>query len=117
MRQAGVIAAAGIVALETMTDRLIEDHARARRMAEGLKTIPGIELATDPPATNMVFFRLLASAPLDGGGLEQALLGDDILIEASGPRRVRLVLHYWIDDEGVDRTLQSMRRAMSGVPS
>jgi threonine aldolase len=117
MRQAGVIAAAGIVALETMTDRLIEDHARARRMAEGLKTIPGIELATDPPATNMVFFHLLASAPLDGGGLEQALLRDDILIEASGPRRVRLVLHYWIDDEGVERTLQSMRRAMSGVPS
>jgi threonine aldolase len=114
MRQVGVIAAAGIVALETMTDRLAEDHTRARKLADGLRQIPGVGLEKDPPATNMVFLQLAADAPLDGAGLEKALADDDILIHAFGPRRIRLVLHYWIDDEGVERTLDSFRRALAG---
>ncbi len=63
MRQAGVLAAAGLVALETMTDRLTEDHARARVLAEGLREIEGLHLETDPPATNMVFFELHPPSP------------------------------------------------------
>jgi threonine aldolase len=114
MRQAGVIAAAGIVALERMADRLHEDHARARRLAAGLKDIPGVRLETDPPATNMVFFSLTPEAPLDGAGAEQALLQDGILVHAVGARRMRLVLHFWIDDEGVERTVDSFRRALTG---
>ena len=58
MRQAGVLAAAGIVALQTMVDRLAEDHARARRLADGLRTIPGLELDPATPASNMVFVNL-----------------------------------------------------------
>jgi threonine aldolase len=62
MRQAGVIAAAGIVALEKMTDRLGEDHARARRLGEALRTIPGIVLESNPPPTNMVYVSLADAA-------------------------------------------------------
>ena len=55
MRQAGILAAAGIVALETMVERLADDHRRARMLAEGLKEIPGIVLDPGTPYTNMVF--------------------------------------------------------------
>jgi len=113
MRQAGVIAAAGIVALETMTDRLADDHARARALADQLRQIPGILLEADPPPTNMVYLELAPDAPLDGAGMEQALAEDEILIHAVGPRRIRLVLHYWIDDEGVERTVDAFRRALA----
>ncbi|HET6946735.1 MAG TPA: low-specificity L-threonine aldolase [bacterium] len=114
MRQAGVLAAAGLVALETMTDRLGEDHRRARRLADGLRSIPGVSLEQDPPPTNMVYLHLAPDIPLDGGGMEAALERQGILIHAVGPRRIRLVTHYWIDDEGVDRTIEAFRVALAG---
>jgi threonine aldolase len=113
MRQAGVLAAAGLVALETMADRLGEDHERARRLAEGLRAVPGMSLEVDPPPTNMVYFRLSLDAAIDGGELEQALARENILIHAVGPRRVRLVVHYWVDDEAVDRAVDAIRRALA----
>jgi threonine aldolase len=113
MRQAGVLAAAGLVALETMADRLGEDHERARRLAEGLRTVPGMSLEVDPPPTNMVYFRLSLDAAIDGGELEQALARENILIHAVGPRRIRLVVHYWVDDEAVDRAVDAIRRALA----
>ncbi|HSB89334.1 MAG TPA: low-specificity L-threonine aldolase [Anaerolineales bacterium] len=112
MRQVGVIAAAGIVALETMTQRLAEDHRRARRLAEGLRSIPGVALETDAPATNMVYFSLAAEAPLDGAGMEKAMAADAIWIHAVGPRRIRLVTHNDIDDEGVERAIDAVRKAV-----
>jgi threonine aldolase len=114
MRQAGVLAAAGLVALETMVDRLGEDHQRARRLAEGLRVVPGISLEVYPPPTNMVYFQLSADAAIDGAGLEQALAVENVLIHAVGPRRIRLVVHYWVDDEAVDRAVDAIRRATSG---
>ena len=113
MRQAGIVAAAGIVALETMTDRIGEDHRRARRLAEGLRTFRGVSIEPDPPPTNMVYFNLEAEVPQDGSGMERILAEESILIHAVGPRRIRLVLHYWIDDEGVDRTVAGIRRALA----
>jgi threonine aldolase len=112
MRQVGVIAAAGIVALETMTQRLGEDHRRARRLAEGLRSIPNVALETDPPATNMVYFSLAAEAPRDGAAMEKALAEEGIWIHAVGPRRIRLVTHNDVDDEGVDRAVEALRRAL-----
>lgn len=112
MRQAGILAAAGIVALETMVDRLGEDHARARRLASGLRGIPGVTVEVDPPPTNMVYIELGPETGVDGDRLENALLQEDILIHAVGPRRIRFVLHYWIDDEGVDRAVHAIDRAM-----
>jgi threonine aldolase len=112
MRQAGVLAAAGIVALETMVDRLAEDHRRARALAQGLGAIPGITLENDAPASNMVYIRLAPDAPLDEAGLQQALAQQAIKIGPVGPRRIRFVLHYWVDDDGVARTVEAIRRAM-----
>ncbi len=112
MRQAGVLAAAGIVALETMTDRLVEDHARARRLAAGLGSFPGVVVDPDPPPTNMVFLRLAADGPLDARALVQALAREDILILAVAPRRIRLVLHHDVDDGGVDRAVAAFGRIL-----
>ncbi len=114
MRQAGVLAAAGIVALETMVDRLPEDHERARRLATGLGAIPGVVLEPDTPRTNMVYFRLAGDAPLDGAALAERVRSRGVRIKPSGARSFRLVTHYWIDDEGVDRALAAIREALSG---
>jgi threonine aldolase len=109
MRQAGVLAAAGIVALETMIERLEEDHARARRLAQGLRQIPGVVLQTDPPASNMVYFLLEPQAHLDAQALVRALLEKEIKVLPVSERRIRMVLHYWIDDAGVARTVEGIR--------
>ena len=70
MRQAGILAAAGIVALQTMVDRLAEDHARARRLADGLKAIPGLIIEPAQPPSNMVFAQLERPGGINctGGG-------------------------------------------------
>lgn len=112
MRQAGVLAAAGIVALETMVARLTEDHARARRLAQGLKAIPGIELEQEIPATNMVFFRLSDSLGIPGDVVARSLEQQRILALSTGPSQFRLVTHYWISDAAVDRTIDALRRAV-----
>jgi threonine aldolase len=113
MRQAGILAAAGIVALEKMVDRLPEDHRRARELARQLGGIPHVIVEDSNPPSNMVYFRLSDEARLDGTGMEQALVQWRIKIHAVGPRRIRLVLHYWVDDEGVARTAEAIRAALA----
>ena len=113
MRQAGILAAAGIVALESMTERLSEDHARARCLAEGLANLPGLILDPGSPATNMIFLNLADSVSQPEGALtpaqqvaqEMQKLG--VRIGVVGPRRFRLVTHYWIDDRAVDRAVEA----------
>ncbi len=112
MRQAGILAAAGIVALESMVGRLGEDHARAQRLAEGLKAIPGLELDLGMPATNMVFVSLSPSLPIPLEETVEALKARGVLVGDTGPRQLRLVTHYWIDDAGVDRTVAAFREAV-----
>jgi threonine aldolase len=111
MRQAGIIAAAGIVALETMIDRLAEDHTRARNLAEGLSENPGIVL-DDMPATNMIFFNLADSVKLGYEEIEAKMKERGVLVHATGERRFRLVTHYWIDDAGVEKTVAAFRHAI-----
>ncbi len=108
MRQAGILAAAGIVALESMIERLAEDHTRARTLAEGLSEIPGLRLDGLPP-TNMIFFDLDESIRLTVGQIESLMQEHGILVHATGARRFRLVTHYWIDDSAVEQTLQAFR--------
>jgi threonine aldolase len=112
MRQAGVIAAAGIVALETMVDRLAEDHARARHLADGLRGVPGIILENDPPPTNMVYLQLGSSLGLAAPELSSRVASDGIRIHVVGPDRIRLVLHHDVDNAGVERSLFAFRRAI-----
>lgn len=103
MRQAGILAAAGIVALETMVDRLAEDHARARRLAEYLSQIPGIVLNPGTPQTNMVFFSLSDEVPLTAEEVAARLDARGVKVGVVAPRQFRLVTHYWIDDLAVER--------------
>lgn len=112
MRQAGILAAAGIVALETMIDRLAEDHARARKLAAGLATIPGVELEPGTPFTNMVFVGLAEDVPVDTRTVAQRAAEQGVRIGVVGKRRFRLVLHAWIDDAGVERAVAAMRAAV-----
>ncbi|MBI5030748.1 MAG: low-specificity L-threonine aldolase [Chloroflexi bacterium] len=111
MRQAGVLAAAGIVALETMVDRLAEDHANAKLLAEGLADIPGIDLDPSCVKTNIVFFNLLPSAPT-AAQFAQRLAEAGVLIGPSGERRMRAVTHYGIERRDVDVVINEVKRAL-----
>lgn len=110
MRQAGVLAAAGILALETMTERLAEDHARAKRLAQGLATLSG--LVVFPQHTNIVRFELSANANLSPEELLRRLTEQGIRIGRGGPWGFRAVTHYWVDDVAVERTLQAFAAAL-----
>lgn len=112
MRQAGILAAAGIVALETMIERLTEDHTRARNLANGLKEIPGFIVEPEIPATNMVFLSLKPDVKLNSYGVFEKLKQNGILTDVTGQRSLRLVLHYWINDIGVGRTLLAFRKTI-----
>ena len=112
MRQAGILAAAGIVALETMTDRLGEDHARARRLADGLRGVDGLILDPGTPATNMVFLSLAPEVKTTTEGVLEALKQRGVLIGDTGERQFRLVVHYWIDDAGVERTVKAFQEIL-----
>jgi len=114
MRQAGILAAAGIVALETMVDRLAEDHARAQRLAKGLAEIPGLELDPGTPFTNMIFTGLAENVQLDTRDIIQRLAEYGVRVGVAGKRRFRLVLHYWIDDAGVQQVLQAFQQVLQG---
>ena len=113
MRQAGILAAAGIVALDTMVDRLGEDHARARKLAEGLAGVSGLVLDEGTPHTNMIFMDLAEhieySAEKVAAHMHKAR---GIRIGVTGKRRFRLVLHYWIDDEAVERTIAAFKELL-----
>jgi threonine aldolase len=111
MRQAGVLAAAGIVALETMVERLPEDHRRARKLANGLAAVPGIHLDVARPPTNMVFVTLDEALPA-ASVVAQRLLAYGIKVGAVGPHRLRMVTHYWVNDEGIDRTIAAFGRVL-----
>lgn len=107
MRQVGVLAAAGLVALERMVYRLGEDHRRARLLAEGLRAVPGLVLDEGTPATNMVFLSLLPEVPLSAPEVAERLRQRGVLVGAIDERRFRLVTHYWIDDAAVEAAVQA----------
>jgi len=107
MRQAGVIAAAGLYALENNIDRLAEDHANAERLAKGLRDA-GFEV--EGPHTNMVFVRI---APANIPMLKQKFENEKILI-LPGPR-LRLVTHLDVGAEGIDRALDAFRSLVKGA--
>lgn len=108
MRQAGILAAAGIIAIEKMSARLHEDHANARRLAEGLAHIEGVELDADRVCTNMVFFSLAEQVPYDAAALAGRLEADhNIKLDVTGERSFRAVTHYWITPERVDAVLNA----------
>ncbi len=112
MRQVGILAAAGIYALENNIERLAEDHLHARRLATGLADAPGIALETREPPTNMVYFRTL----LPAAHVADALAARDVLCGVTGPNRIRLVTHLDIDAEDIDRTVAILNQTAFSLP-
>ncbi len=113
MRQAGVLAAAGLVALREMAPRLAQDHQRARRLAAGLAALPGVRLDPGTPHTNMVYLSLDESLPLDAAALAARLRQEGVLVGVVGARRFRMVTHYWIDDDAVEQAAARFAAALT----
>ena len=113
MRQAGVIAAAGIVALEEMRPRIGEDHDRTRRLAEALAGEPELCIDLDTVQTNLIY---ATTAPgVHAEALGAAMERDGVRISAFGPSHVRYAIHYAIDDAGIERTIRATRQALAQV--
>lgn len=115
MRQVGVIAAAGIVGLTKMVDRLADDHRRARDLAHALGKLPGLLLEAERPATNMIFFGLSDDCGWDAVSLEATLRQRRVLIHPVGPRRIRLVTHHDVGDEAITQAAAAFAEIFPGT--
>lgn len=115
-RQAGVLAAAGIVALEKMVNRMAEDHEHARVLAEAMAAIDGIEIDLTTVQTNIIRFSVRPDR-MTGAQLSAALLADGIKVNATGKQSLRIVTHYGISREDVLETAASLRRILGGESS
>lgn len=109
MRQAGILAAAGLVALDKMVDRLADDHQRAKILAEAFGKVDGIRLDMGFPETNMVFLSLDDTVNLSANEIAKRLLVENIKIGVTGERNFRLVTHAMVDDEGIKRTIRAFK--------
>ena len=113
MRQAGVLAAAGIVALEKMSQRLGEDHARAKTLATALAGMPA--LAVYPQYTNIVRFKFVDGIGMTAEMLVEKLAEKGIRIGNGGTWGMRAVTHYWIDDNALKRAIESFEALLKGA--
>ncbi len=111
MRQAGVIAAAGIVALNEMVDRLAEDHANAKKLSMGLAEIPGISINPDDIQTNIIFFEITRE-DMKPEEFVQKIDAEGIRMLPVGPGKVRAVTHYHITTEDIDQALSVISKVM-----
>lgn len=111
MRQAGVLAAAGIVALEQMVERLVEDHANARALADGLAAIPGIVLDPDRVKTNIVYFDVVTPG-WSAADLVSRLEMRGVRLLASGPRTLRAVTHCDVTRSDIATALAAVEGLM-----
>jgi len=112
MRQAGILAAAGIISLEKMVDRLKEDHKNARILGEGLTDIAGIKVDLETVQTNMVYFDLQESS-MDTFQFLTKLAEYHILGSPRPPTKVRLVTHYGISEEDIYTTIMAIKEIVN----
>lgn len=110
MRQAGILAAAGIVALRQMVDRLAEDHANARRLADRLAQIPGVRIDPHAVETNILFFR---SEGRPAAELVARLAAAGVLMSDFPDGRIRVLTHYGITAEDVDVAAEAVAREIA----
>jgi threonine aldolase len=113
MRQVGVVAAAGLISLEKMTQRLADDHIRARKMADGLRQINGLVVDAGSPYTNMIYLNLDAEVHLDAHEITRKMKDLGVLVDPEAARRFRLVTHYWIDDQAVETAISAFRTVLA----
>jgi threonine aldolase len=107
LRQAGVLAAAGLHALEHHVSRLAEDHRRAARLARGLAELPQFEIDPAAVQTNIVIAEL--GEPAATEPVLESLRAQGVLAGAMGAGRIRFVTHLDVDDDGLDRALRALR--------
>ena len=112
MRQAGIIAAAGIVALETMVDRLQEDHTNAKLLADGIADLPGVVLDPETIKTNIIYFDMDDNA-IESADFLTVLAAKGIQFFDTGPRRFRMVTHYGITAEDILYTINSFKETLT----
>ena len=113
MRQVGIVAAAGLISLETMTKRLNDDHARARKLADGLRQVKGLAVDTNSPYTNMVYLNLSEGVSVNAHQITQKMKDVGVLVDPENARRFRLVTHYWIDDTAVEKTISAFQQVLN----
>ena len=107
MRQVGVLAAAGLVALEESPKGLPRDHQLAQRLAQGLAALPGVKLDPARVRTNIVMFEVDSGKTAEE--VCEALLARGVRASAFGPQTVRMVTHYDVDSAGIDRAIAALR--------
>ena len=107
MRQAGVLAAAGVVGLDSMIERLADDHVNAKRLAEGLSAVPGVSLDPDAAPTNILVFEWTAGpAP----AFMERLAEQGVKASYLGGSKVRMVTHAGISPGDVDYAVETTAR-------
>jgi threonine aldolase len=111
MRQAGIIAAAGIVALEEMVDRMADDHENARLLAENIAAIKGLDVDLDRVSTNIVYFDLVGSE-METEDLVSRLNDQGVRVLPTGPARIRAVTHYGVDRQDIDYASTVIKQIM-----
>jgi threonine aldolase len=116
MRQAGIIAAAGVYALHHHVDRLAEDHERARRLAAGLNQLPGIAVDAERVETNIVIFDVRGTGLSGDEFAGRTLASHGVRFSVIGPPTVRAVTHLDIPPGGIERALEAASAATAGVP-
>jgi threonine aldolase len=112
MRQAGVLAAAGFVALEEGPPRLHIDHANAKFLAQGLAEIPGIKVDPSKVASNILFFDVSGTG-LAAQEISKRLAARGVLANASDPQTIRMVTHLDVDRQGCERALRVLREVVT----
>src|SRR5215216_2320949 len=113
MRQAGIVAAAGIISLQKMVRRLADDHARAKKLADGLRQNQGVVVDEGSPYSNMVYLNLSDGLKIDSKYVCEKAREMGILLDPDTSRRFRLVTHYWIDDSAIEKTLFAFQKIMN----
>lgn len=114
MRQAGVLAAAGIVALETMVDRMAEDHQNAHRLAQGMAVVPGLDIDLDRVQSNLIIFGLTEDVDMTPQEFVEGLAGYGVKLNSIGGRRFRAVTHYGITAEDIENSITAVQQVMRG---
>ena len=114
MRQAGIIAAGGLYALRNNVARLADDHRRARRLAEALAALPGLDVDLGSVQTNMVFAGTRGTG-VPAAELVERLAAQGVLCLDESPWSVRFVTHLDVDDEGVERAIAGVTRVLGAA--
>ncbi len=112
MRQSGLLAAAAIYALKHNRERMVEDHANAKALAKGLATIPGVKVDATEVETNMVFFDLDPSVPMNAAELVEKAKQRHVWIMATAPRRIRMVTHLDVPASVIPKAIDAVRDSL-----